>query len=54
MGEANHSPTCSKAVSAKYNMYTPEERVKIKWYDTKDGPAKTAGHFFQHLDGKLP
>jgi len=34
--------------------YTLEERVKIKRYDTKDDPAKTAGHFSQHLDGKLP
>jgi len=39
---------------AKYNMYTLEERVKDKRYGAKNGPTKTARHFSQLLDGKLP
>ena len=48
-GSVNSKPS-------KYNMYTPEERVKMKRYTngTTNGPAKAAGHFSQLLDGKLP
>jgi len=40
-------------VTSKYE-YTPEERVKVEWYGTKNCLAKTVTHFSQYLDGKLP
>ena len=41
-------------LTSKYNEYTPEERAKMGRYGAKNGPAKAARHFSQHLDGKLP
>jgi len=36
-----------------YSKYAPEERVKMRRYGTKNGPAMAARHFSQLFDGKL-
>jgi len=54
VGSKLQSYKLQDGVTSKYSEYTPEERVKVVWYGTKNGPAKAVTHFSQLLDGKLP